>query len=218
VIRKENNLNGTMAEHKYQFFQTDESVTVEVLCKGLGESDAHVHIDQQELRVNIPSKSYKLDLTLAGTVDPQRSSWKVTPFKVEAKLRKLSLGNWSALEQSKATQGSGQENAHSEVSQFPSSFSKGKNTNWEQIEREAEKEEEENLTGDAKLNKLFQQIYRDADEDTRRAMEKSYIESNGTSLSTNWEEVKQGKVETKPPDGTPIGYLWHALALFSMSV
>jgi hypothetical protein len=48
-------------------------------------------------------------------------------------------------------------------------------------------------------------------------MEKSYIESNGTSLSTNWEEVKQGKVETKPPDGTPIGYLWHALALFSMS-
>jgi suppressor of G2 allele of SKP1 len=103
------------------------------------------------------------------------------------------------------------------VSQFPSSFSKGKNTNWEQIEREAEKEEEENLTGDAKLNKLFQQIYRDADEDTRRAMEKSYIESNGTSLSTNWEEVKQGKVETKPPDGTPIGYLWHALALFSMS-
>ena len=30
---------------------------------------------------------------------------------------------------------------------------------------------------------------------------KSYVESNGTALSTNWEQVKQGKVETSPPDG-----------------
>ena len=32
-------------------------------------------------------------------------------------------------------------------------------------------------------------------------MMKSYTESNGTSLSTNWEEVSKGKVETLPPDG-----------------
>lgn len=30
---------------------------------------------------------------------------------------------------------------------------------------------------------------------------KSYQESNGTTLSTNWDEVKKGKVETKPPTG-----------------
>ncbi|KAK6089321.1 hypothetical protein P3W45_001729 [Vairimorpha bombi] len=29
---------------------------------------------------------------------------------------------------------------------------------------------------------------------TKRAMEKSFIESQGTVLSTNWEDVKQGKV------------------------
>jgi len=30
---------------------------------------------------------------------------------------------------------------------------------------------------------------------------KSYVESNGTALSTNWKEVGAGKVETKPPQG-----------------
>lgn len=32
-------------------------------------------------------------------------------------------------------------------------------------------------------------------------MIKSYQESNGTALSTNWEDVKKGPVETQPPDG-----------------
>lgn len=37
--------------------------------------------------------------------------------------------------------------------------------------------------------KFFRQLYGDADEDTRRAMMKSYEESGGKSLSTNWQDV-----------------------------
>ena len=48
---------------------------------------------------------------------------------------------------------------------------------------------------------FFKKLYAGADPDTRRAMMKSYQESNGTALSTNWSEVGKGKVETTPPEG-----------------
>ena len=50
-------------------------------------------------------------------------------------------------------------------------------------------DEDPNAGGDAAVNGFFQQLYANADEDTKRAMLKSYTESGGTSLSTDWKEV-----------------------------
>lgn len=49
------------------------------------------------------------------------------------------------------------------------------------------------------VDSFFKKLYAGSDPDTRRAMMKSYYESNGTALSTNWSEVGKGKVEPKEP-------------------
>lgn len=51
------------------------------------------------------------------------------------------------------------------------------------------------------VNGFFKKLYAGASDDTKRAMMKSYQESGGTSLSTNWDEVKQEKVKVSPPTG-----------------
>lgn len=37
-----------------------------------------------------------------------------------------------------------------------------------------------------------------------RAMMKSFVESNGTVLSTNWKEVGAKKIECTPPEGAEL--------------
>lgn len=71
-------------------------------------------------------------------------------------------------------------------------------TNWDALAKKALAEEEEgasaaskdpNAGGDKALNELFQKLYADATDEQRRAMVKSYQESNGTALSTDWSSV-----------------------------
>jgi len=57
------------------------------------------------------------------------------------------------------------------------------------------------LEGEESLNKVFQDIYSNATEEQKRAMMKSYLESGGTVLSTNWDEVGSGEVKGSPPEG-----------------
>jgi len=51
------------------------------------------------------------------------------------------------------------------------------------------------------VNAFFKKLYAGASDETRRAMMKSFTESNGTALSTNWDEVSKGTVATQPPNG-----------------
>lgn len=61
--------------------------------------------------------------------------------------------------------------------------------------------EDENSDDDRDINSFFKKLYKGATPEQQRAMMKSFTESSGTSLSTNWDDVKDKRVETVPPDG-----------------
>jgi suppressor of G2 allele of SKP1 len=75
---------------------------------------------------------------------------------------------------------------------------------WDMIAQNVDEElAQDKPEGDAAMQQLFQQIYAQANDDTKRAMIKSYQTSGGTVLSTNWQEVAQKDYETErtAPDG-----------------
>ncbi|KAB7503542.1 Protein SGT1-like protein [Armadillidium nasatum] len=83
---------------------------------------------------------------------------------------------------------------------YPSSSKK--KHDWDKLEADVKRDEEiEKPEGDAALNQLFQKIYADGSEEVKKAMNKSFMESGGTVLSTNWNEVREKSVDVKAPDG-----------------
>lgn len=168
---------------------------------------------QLSMTIRLPTGSetvFDLD-PLAREIDPDSSSVKIMSTKIEATLRKKAQGiKWVQLEgNEESSGGAGVMNSDStrKGSSYPSSARhKG---NWDAIAKSVDEEENKpadtkgdpNATGERELNRLFQKLYKDASDEQRMAMMKSYQESNGTALSTDWSDVKKGKVETKPPDG-----------------
>lgn len=70
--------------------------------------------------------------------------------------------------------------------------------NWDKIVKEFEEEESKNPKD---VNELFREIYDKSSDDVRKAMNKSFTESSGTVLSTDWNDVSKKKVPVKPPEG-----------------
>lgn len=79
-------------------------------------------------------------------------------------------------------------------SKHPTS-SKAEKKNWDNIGDDIDSDSEKDV------NVFFKKLFKGATPEQQRAMMKSFTESNGTSLSTDWDDVKDRKVETVPPEG-----------------
>ncbi|XP_059144037.1 protein SGT1 homolog [Physella acuta] len=188
---------------KYDWYQTSTHVVVNILMKNIKQENLTVDSADRQLKIEIKDPRVSLDLTLAHRVDSQQTTIKVLSTKVEVKLKKGEGILWSKLE------GDVEEEKicpvaaapiPAEPPRYPSSSHHAKD--WDKLAKQVtEEEKDEKLEGDAALNQFFQKIYADASDETKKAMMKSFTESGGTVLSTNWSEVGTKKVEVKPPDG-----------------
>ncbi|KAL4711230.1 hypothetical protein ACJJTC_019071 [Scirpophaga incertulas] len=191
---------------KHDWYQTEAQVVVTILIKNAPVEKVRVHYSDRNLSVTsaIPQSNseYSLELELAHEIVPSMCTYTVTPSKIEVKLRKKEGLRWNTLE------GEGNEEKVKAIPQAvidasgPQQPPKVYRKDWDKIEKDIQKmEEDDKPEGDAALNALFQKIYGEGSDEVRRAMNKSFVESGGTVLSTNWNQVAQEKVEVKPPDG-----------------
>ncbi|OEL30597.1 Protein SGT1-like protein [Dichanthelium oligosanthes] len=199
------------AKYRHDYYNSAAEVVVTVFAKGMAPEHVAVEFGEQVLSISVEVPGelpYHLQPRLFGKVVPDKCRFAVLSTKIEVRLAKAEPGTtWTSLEftdkprfiAAAPPSGSNSAGGGAKRPSYPSS--KGRK-DWDKIEAEVKKaEKEEKLDGDAAANKFFKDIFSNADEDMRRAMTKSYLESNGTVLSTNWEDVGSKKIEPSPPEG-----------------
>lgn len=194
------------------WYQTSSTVVLSIFTPNLPENEKCVSLqlskkNKRNLGISYPipdeSSEFQYNLTLSHEVDPENVQLKVFTKKMEITMLKLVKINWKTLEctgESESRPSVQQpeiENKNSSRSNtlgYPTSSKKS--IDWSKVDL-SDDEDENAGSADA----FFQKLYADADPDTKRAMMKSYMESNGTALNTNWEDVSKAPVETSPPEG-----------------
>ncbi|XP_023682279.1 protein SGT1 homolog isoform X2 [Paramormyrops kingsleyae] len=139
-----------------------------------------------------PQEEKHLKFQLSHPVVPQESTFKILSTKIEIMMKKSEAIRWETLEM----EGAQVNMKPFTPNQYPSSSLYSRN--WDKLVRDIKDEEKnEKLEGDTALSDLFQQIYSDGLDDVRHATNKSFMESGGTILSTNWKYVGKRKVKVR---------------------
>lgn len=191
------------AKTRYEWYQTERYIIITIFVKNRKQEDIKAEFTDTtvNITVKLPSgEDYQLSLQLAHSINADQTAVKCYQTKVEIKAEKREGIKWTTLEFDSTAADVPAPMMFSvpeaaSVERAPPVF---RAKNWDRIVKETENEKEE---GDAALNSLFQKIYAEGSDEVKRAMNKSFMESGGTVLSTNWEEIAGKTTPIKPPDG-----------------
>ncbi|CAH1118604.1 unnamed protein product [Phaedon cochleariae] len=191
----------------HNWYQTDRMVCIGVLVKSIKAEYFKVKIEDDKVTVSISHPSYEffeLTINLLHKIQSDKSDYRLSAAKIEVNLLKVDGITWKTLEAPPK-----EENIEAiqtvpgpQFDKPPSYPTSKKGKDWSLIEKEIiQQEAQEKPEGEEAVNKLFQEIYGKGSDEVKMAMNKSYMESGGTVLSTNWNEISKQKVDVKPPDG-----------------
>ncbi|EAR85333.2 SGS domain protein (macronuclear) [Tetrahymena thermophila SB210] len=219
-------LSGT-GKIAYTWYQTTKSVGIEINHSLQRKEDLKTIFEAKKVDISFPignGSDYDLTLDLFDEIVPETVKVTVHLSKIEIVMEKKKPDqSWKSLngtvkfeEIPTAKTETNQTEAKKVVVQaanppsYPTSSLKKKN--WDKIDMEIEEDMKKNkseyLISDDPMKGIFKQIYDASDENTKRAMMKSYLTSGGTVLSTNWDEVKDKDYEGKDRPEAPKGQEW----------
>lgn len=214
---------------RVDFYQNNQTVTVSLFVKDVKKEDLNVQFGKRQIQVSPISREAApyvkpgdreatSTLILNGEIDPSTSKWSASPRKIELVLQKATpgvrWGHWgnevigivesddlepvitatSSSAASTAKPAASSASTTAKVPVYPTSSKSGPK-NWDSLPLDDDKEDGQDING------FFKTLYKGSTPEQQRAMMKSFLESNGTTLSTNWEEVKDKAVPTVPPEG-----------------
>jgi tetratricopeptide (TPR) repeat protein len=188
----------------HNWYQTPSHVTLTL--------ESNIEFNNDDLTITLAKKticvkynktnSTIFDIVLSNSIAPDSSSYEINKKRVIFNLKKeIENFNWVTLDATKV-----QEVESSFRPSYPTSSKVKKD--WNNIDKEIEKELNKDVEGEEGLMKLFKEIYERGDENTRRAMIKSMQTSSGTVLSPNWGEVSDKDYEGKDKPDAPKGQAW----------
>jgi len=198
VSRTKKTLNGITRS----WYQTETHVIIHVMAKNMRRQHVHVLFEEKNIvcSMKIPPFNifYDLFLNLARPIVPQNSFIVVLKNKVEIRMEKEDSGDfWEVLDLDTKAK-------YAKNGQQVKSFWKIPENdeakeidyqNWEELaaerERDIEKERLQDWDADDAIHRLFQDIYSHADEEKQKAMVKSFMDSRGKSMTTNWKNANK---------------------------
>ncbi|KAK1070721.1 Cochaperone protein [Friedmanniomyces endolithicus] len=215
---------------RHEWYQNNQNVYFTLLAKGVPSDQAQIDFTPRSLNISFPlatGASYDFTLEpLFAEIDPEACTKRVLSTKIEIGLAKKVHGKkWRALESDTletekpdSVTAADHDAVKAAILSHPAmstgpvypTSSKSGPKDWDKVTTDALRDpsakpgtaaEDEDFEGGDESNIFFKKLFKGATPEVQRAMMKSYTESNGTALSTNWEEVSKGKVETSPPDG-----------------
>jgi len=193
---------------RHDWYQTDQKVVVSVHIKNAADKNCKVDIKPDRIEVT-GDDDISLQLDLLHDINADVSGYKISPIKIEVSLQKLSGDFWPTLIKTgetmlpaapMATVNDGANGNAAVVNEDKQAVKPKNHKEWDKLANELYVQENLDKAED-ELNTLFQKIYSGSNPEVQRAMNKSFSESGGTVLSTDWNEVKTKKVQVKPPDG-----------------
>ena len=165
---------------KLEYYQTSDKIVITLYEKNLDEAQVKVDCQAKRLKVTHGEKVL-LNSSLCKEVTPESMTFVIRPRKIEITLKKVESAQWECLEDKR---------------QDELDAKKTPTDRWAKLIQEDEAEDFEAKDVDGVLKKIFA----NCDDDAKKAMMKSWSESGGKVLNTNWDECKGKKVEPKSKD------------------